>query len=83
MSTITATNINEKINSLPDSLLQEVDKFIDFLNFKEQQIDWANHLTENQRLLVNKGISDIKEMRFYSDQNAREMINDYIKSKAK
>lgn len=83
MSTISTADINKKINTLPISLLVEVDKFIDFLNFKEQQFDWANQLTETQLLLVNKGRKDIKENKIYSNQRAKEMINDYKNSKAK
>lgn len=83
MSTISIADINKKINTLPISLLVEVDKFIDFLNFKEQQFDWANQLTETQLLLVNKGRKDIKENKIYSNQRAKEMINDYKNSKAK
>ncbi len=83
MSAISTADIKEKINSLPDSLLQEVDKFIDFLNFKEQQIDWGNQLTENHTLLISKGKRDIEENKVYSEQTANEMIKDYIKSKSK
>lgn len=83
MSTISTADIKEKINSLPESLLQEVDQFIDFLNFKEQQTDWANQLSEDQIKLINKGKKDIQEHRVYSDQAAKEMIKDYIKSKTK
>jgi hypothetical protein len=83
MSTISTAEVNKKINTLPIPLLLEVDKFIDFLNFKEQQIDWANKLTDSQILLINKGKKDITENRIYSSQKAKEMINDYKNSKVK
>jgi hypothetical protein len=53
MKTITPLQVNQKINSLPTSLLQEVDKYIDFLNYKYS--DWAEQLSEQQMQLIEKG----------------------------
>lgn len=37
MPTINSFEVNQKINALPIALLEDVDKYIDFLNFKEKQ----------------------------------------------
>lgn len=79
MNSISALQINEKINALPSNLLKEVDDYIDFLNYKN--LDWAVQLSENQIEFVNKGINDISENRLYSHNEAKEKIKNYIKKK--
>ncbi len=37
MSTITSFDVNQKINALPIALLEDVNKYIDFLNFKNSK----------------------------------------------
>ena len=49
MNTINSFDVNQKINSLPIALLQDVDKYIDFLNFKEQQTIKISQ--ENKKIL--------------------------------
>jgi hypothetical protein len=63
METITPLQISQKINSLPATLLLEVDKYIDFLKYKYSQSDWAEKLSEQQIQLVEKGKKDIEENR--------------------
>jgi hypothetical protein len=80
MKTITPLQVNQKINSLPASLLQEVDKYIDFLNYKYS--DWAEQLSEQQMQLIEKGIKDIEENRLIPHKEAKERIKNYIKNKS-
>jgi hypothetical protein len=80
MNTITPLQINKKINLLPVTLLQEVDKYIDFLNFK--YADWGQQLSENQITLIEKGTKDIEENRVISHKEAKEKIKNYIKNKS-
>jgi hypothetical protein len=80
MKTITPLQVNQKINSLPASLLQEVDKYIDFLNYKYS--DWAEQLSKQQMQLIEKGIKDIEENRLIPHKEAKERIKNYIKNKS-
>ncbi|MBC7522831.1 MAG: hypothetical protein H7239_00095, partial [Flavobacterium sp.] len=78
--TITPLQVNKKINSLPASLLQEVDKYIDFLNYRYS--DWAEQLSEDQIQLIEKGNNDIEENRLIPHNEAKERIKEYIKNKS-
>jgi hypothetical protein len=80
MNTITPLQINKKINLLPVTLLQEVDKYIDFLNFK--YADLGQQLSENQIQIIEKGTKDIEENRVISHKEAKERIKNYIKKKS-
>jgi hypothetical protein len=80
MKTITPLQVNQKINSLPASLLQEVDKYIDFLNYKYS--DWAEQLSEQQTQLIEKGIKDIEDNRLIPHEEAKKRIKNYIKNKS-
>jgi hypothetical protein len=80
MKTITPLQVNQKINSLPASLLQEVDKCIDFLTYKYS--DWADQLSEQQIQLIEKGLKDIEENRLIPHKEAKERIKNYIKNKS-
>jgi hypothetical protein len=80
MNTITPLQINKKINLLPVTLLEEVDKYIDFLNFK--YTDWGQQLSENQIALIEKGKKDIDENRIMSHNEAKERIKNHIKNKS-
>jgi len=59
MATITAAQINNKVNTLPEKLLQELDDYIDFLNYKYAQKDWSDELTDEQIKLIEQGINGI------------------------
>lgn len=79
MKTITPLQLTKKINSLPASLLQEVDQYIDFQNYKYS--DWAKQLSEDQIRLIEKGTKDIEENRLIPHKEAKERIKEYIKNK--
>ena len=80
MSTINSFDVNQKINALPIALLEDVDKYIDFLNFK----NYNQHeiFSENQIDLIQKGKKDIDESRLIPHKEAKERIKNYIKSKS-
>lgn len=80
MKTITPLQVTKKINALPASLLQEVDKYIDFLN--DRYSDWAEQLSEDQIQLIEKGTKDIEENRLIPHKEAKERIKEYIKNKS-
>lgn len=80
MKTITSLDVTKKINALPASLLQEVDKYIDFLTYKYS--DWAEKLSEEQIQLIEKGAKDIKENRIIPHKEAKEIIKNYIQNKS-
>ena len=82
MTTITATQINKKIKSLPVNLLYEVDRYIEFLAFKSSNSDWAEQLSEQQISLIEKGKKDIEENRVITHKEAKERIKNYIKNKS-
>ena len=82
MNTSMASIINQKIKSLPENLLQEVDKYIDFLKFKSLNSDWSEQLSQSQIELVEKGKNDIEEGRVFKHSEAKQKIKEYIKSKS-
>lgn len=80
MKTITPLDVAKKINALPASLLQEVDKYIDFLTYKYS--DWAEQLSEEQVQLIEKGVRDIEGNRLIPHKEAKERIKNYIQNKS-
>ena len=81
MSSATISKISQKIKSLPENLLQEVDQYIDFLKYKNDQTDWSESVSEDELSLIKKGKKDIEEGRVYSHKEAKQKIADYIKNK--
>ncbi|MDO5636309.1 MAG: DUF2281 domain-containing protein [Myroides sp.] len=81
MKTITAYQINQKVNALPEKLLQELDDYIDFLKYKYAQKDWSDDLTDEQIKLIEKGRNDIAQGKVISHTEAKEKIKNYIKNK--
>ena len=81
MNTITASQINQKVNALPEMLLQDLDDYIDFLRYKYAQKDWSDNLTQQQVQLIEKGRNDIAQGRVFSHTEAKEKIKNYIKNK--
>jgi len=81
MNTITAFQINQKVNALPEKLLQELDDYIDFLKYKYAQKDWSDDLTEQQIKLIEKGKNDLEQGKVLSHTQAKEKIKNYIKNK--
>ena len=81
MSSSTVSKISEKIKSLPENLLQEVEQYIDFLKYKNDQTDWSQSISEDEHSLIKKGKKDIEEGRVYSHKEAKQKIADYIKNK--
>jgi hypothetical protein len=52
MNSINAFDVNQKVNALPKSLLEQVDTFIDFLNFKKTKISKISD--DTKRMLDNR-----------------------------
>jgi|688.fasta_scaffold26352_3 hypothetical protein len=83
MNTIYFDNINDKLKKLPDNLLAEVEKYIDFLTYKHNDTDWANTLSEEQAHYIKKGIDDIANQRILTHEDAVTKINKHIKKISK
>jgi len=81
MNTITAFQINQKVNALPEKLLKELDDYIDFLKYKYAQKDWSDDLTDQQIKLIEKGKNDLEQGKVISHTQAKEKIKNYIKNK--
>lgn len=80
MNSVTPLDVNRKINALPDNLLQEVDKYIDFLNFRQSNL--SSGLSEKEISLIEKGKSDMEQNRTIPHKEAKERIKNYIKNKS-
>lgn len=81
MNTITASQINKKVNALPKTLLKELDEYIDFLKYKYAQKELNDNLTDQQIKLIEKGRDDLIQGRVHSHSEVKEQIKDYIKNK--
>lgn len=79
MSSINPAMLHQKIDSLPETLLQEVDKYIDFLKVKFFE---NGYNAENANiLLIKKGKDNIDNNRLISHAEARRRITNYIENK--
>ena len=68
------------MNSLPETLLEEVDKYIDYLNYKYS--DWSDQLSQHQVELIKKGKADIEANKTMTHQEAKEKIQAHIKARS-
>lgn len=80
MNSINANDVNKKINALPIPLLQEVDNYIDFLNFRHSNL--SDEYSDEAIALIEKGKNDIEQNRLIPHKEAKERIKQYIKSKS-
>lgn len=55
MSTITSFDVNQKINALPIALLEDVNKYIDYLNFKEKQ---TTKISQETKKMLDERLND-------------------------
>jgi len=78
-----SAEINKKLNSLPEIALQELRQYLDFLSFKYQDEDWANHLSDEVKKSIQQGMDDIKNGRVIPHSEAREMMQEYLLKKTK
>lgn len=78
----TALNqINHKLKNVPDSFVDDIIAFLDFLSFKANTKDWASNLTAKDFQLIQRGTEDIKNGRTHSHTQAMKKINSYLKTK--
>lgn len=83
MNSIYFDNINDKLKKLPDNLLADVEKYIDYLTSKLTDTDWANTLSEDQIKYIKKGTEDIANQHTMTHEEAMDKINNHIKKKYK
>ena len=82
MDSTIALKLSQKIKLLPDDLIQEVDKFVDYLKYKsEHDDDWSVDLTDNQKQSIKDGSEDISNGKTYSHAEAKQIIRKHINSK--
>lgn len=81
MSSITASDLSQKIKLLPDDLIKEVEKFVDYLQYKSENEDWSVDLTESQKQLIKNGSDDISNGKTYTHAEAKKIISEHINSK--
>lgn len=81
MDSSIASKLSQKIKLLPDDLIQEVDKFVDYLKYKSEHDDWSVDLTDNQKQSIQKGSEDISNGKTYSHTEAKQIIREHINSK--
>jgi len=69
MNTTTIKQVNSKLKQLPDTLLEEVERYIDFLTFKHKQE--TQDIPQWQKDIVLKRVKDAKK-----PVDAFEMLDD-------
>ena len=69
MNTTTIKQVNSKLKQLPDTLLEEVERYIDFLTFKYKQE--TQDIPQWQKDIVLKRVKDAKK-----PVDAFEMLDD-------
>lgn len=68
------SDINKSISSLPDNALEDLKKYIDFLAYKHG--DWADALTDAERISIDKGNIDDSNVKSHS--LVQEKMRKYI-----
>ncbi len=81
MNKMSITQINQKINSLPEDMLKELDEYIDFFKYKYSQKELKVNLTEQQLQLIEKGRNDLIQGKVLSHSEAKEKIKNHVKNK--
>ena len=83
---ITIKEIEKSLKSLPKELFGQVNDYIEFLKSKYTEAkteDWAENLTNSQKISIEKGIEDIKNEKTYSHEEAKQKIRQYLSEKSK
>ncbi len=81
MKTITTSQLNDKIKDLPYEFLIKIDDYIDDLLSQNNIKDWAVELSESHKNLINRGNKDIEANNFFTNQEVKEKIKNYIQLK--
>lgn len=78
---ITIKDLEKKLKTLPEELLENVNDYIDFLKSKYKKNDWAEDLTDFQKKSVEKGVADIENGNTLSHDEAKQKIREYLQAK--
>lgn len=80
MSTIELKN---KLHSLIDSISdnEKLKALVNLLNTNELNGDWYDELSISQKTSIDRGLTDIKNGRIKSDQDAKAEIDKFISEK--
>ena len=81
MNTNTINKINEKLKVMPDDVVDDILKYLDFLNFEKKDSDWQDDLSDLEHTLIKQGQDDLINNRTYSHQEALELIQHHINAK--
>jgi len=83
---ITIKEIEKSLKSLPKEFLGQVNDYIEFLKSKYTETktgkDWAENLTDSQKISIEKGIDDIKNQKTYSHEEAKQKIRQHLSEKS-
>ena len=60
MNATTIEQVNSKLKQLPESLLEEVERYIDFLTYKHNQ-ETEFELSDEQKEILNNRLNEPKE----------------------
>ncbi|MEO5570582.1 MAG: hypothetical protein ABIT08_00905 [Bacteroidia bacterium] len=67
--------INNKLKSIPDTFVNDIMEFLEFLSFRANAKDWAEHLTAKDSQRIKRGADDLKKGRTYTHERAMKKIN--------
>ena len=81
MNASSLNQINSKLKSIPDTFLNDVIDYLEYLSFKTGSKDWADKLSEEELKLIKAGEDDIKEGRVFSNETALKKIKAHLKAK--
>ena len=78
---VTVSEINKKVSALPLKALEELERYIEFLNYKHG--DWSAELSEEQNLSLQKGLLDINNNRIVPHEQVKKKMREYLEARQK
>ncbi|MBY0067063.1 MULTISPECIES: hypothetical protein [Empedobacter] len=76
MNATTIEQVNSKLKQLPESLLEEVEPYIDFLTYKHNQ-ETEFELSDEQKEILDNRLNELKENFFNAKDVLKELHEKY------
>lgn len=76
MNATTIEQVNSKLKQLPESLLEEVEPYIDFLTYKHNQ-ETEFELSDEQKEILYNRLNELKENFFNAKDVLKELHEKY------
>ncbi|MGV0928335.1 MULTISPECIES: DUF2281 domain-containing protein [unclassified Empedobacter] len=76
MNATTIEQVNSKLKQLPESLLEEVERYIDFLTYKHNQ-ETEFELSDEQKEILDNRLNELKENFFNAKDVLKELHEKY------